>query len=108
MSVATIRKDDTVIVHSGANAGKTGKVLLVDRIKDRALVEGLNLVKKTLKKSQDNPQGGIVEKEASMAVSNLMNFCPNCKKGVRIGRRRDGDKALRFCKTSGCDHVFDA
>jgi large subunit ribosomal protein L24 len=107
MSISTIRKDDTVIVSSGANSGKTGKVLLVDRAKGRALVEGLNLVKKTLKKSQDNPQGGIVEKEAPLSVSSLMHYCPTCKKGVRIGRKRDGKKSRRYCRTDGCEHVFD-
>jgi large subunit ribosomal protein L24 len=97
-----------VIVKNGASAGKTGKVLLVDRLKNRVLVEGLNLCKKTLKKSQDNPQGGIVDKEAAMAVSNLMNYCPNCKKGVRVARRRDEKRAIRVCKTAGCDHAFDS
>ncbi len=108
MSVATIKKNDVVIVARGSSAGKTGKVLGVDRGKGRALVEGLNLVKKAIRKSQDNPQGGIVEKEASIALPNLRPYCPECKRGVRIRRRLDGDKRVRVCAGRGCKHVFDS
>jgi len=66
-----INKGDMVISIAGDDKGKTGKVLFVDAAKGRALVEGLNLVKKHLRKSQDNPQGGIVEKEATLDLSNL-------------------------------------
>ena len=66
-----IKKGDVVISIAGADKGKTGKVLHIDAPKGRALVEGINLVKKHLRKSQDNPQGGIVEKEASLNLSNL-------------------------------------
>ena len=98
-----IKKGDTVMVTAGVSAGKTGKVMQV--LTDRAIVEGLNLVKKTLRKSQDNPQGGIVEKENPIALSNLMLHCPECKKGVRTGALKDGDKRLRKCKT--CGHAFE-
>ncbi|MCE9614121.1 MAG: 50S ribosomal protein L24 [Lentisphaerae bacterium] len=107
MSVATIKKNDTVICTRGISAGKTGKVLAVDRTKGRALVEGLNLVKKALRKSQDNPQGGIVDKEASIALANVRPFCPECKRGVRLRRRLDGDRRVRVCSSAGCKHVFD-
>ena len=66
-----IKKGDMVIAVAGADKGKTGKVLQVEAAKGRALVEGVNFVKKHLRKSQDNPQGGIVEKEAPINVSNL-------------------------------------
>ena len=108
MSVATIKKNDTVIAVRGKSAGKTGKVLFVDRVKGRALVEGLNLVKKALRKSQDNPQGGFTDKEASIALPNLRPYCPTCKKGVRLRRRVDGDKRVRACVTKGCKHTFDS
>ena len=100
-----IRRNDTVMVCAGASAGKTGKVLQVIRGKGRALVEGANTVKKTLRKSQDNPQGGIVERENPIALSNLMLFCPQCKKGVRAGRVVDGEKKGRKCKS--CGHLFE-
>lgn len=107
MSVATIKKNDTVIVTRGISAGKTGKVLAVDRVKGRALVEGLNLVKKALRKSQENPQGGIVDKEASIALASVRPYCPECKRGVRLRRRLDGDRRVRVCAGAGCKHVFD-
>ena len=100
-----IQKDDTVVAISGAGAGKTGKVLQVLRAKNRALVEGLNQKKKTLRKSQDNPQGGIVDKEAPMELSNLLLYCPNCKKGVKVSRGKDGARTVRRCRV--CKHPFD-
>ena len=106
MSVCRIKKGDTVTVTKGADAGKTGKVLQVLPERGRALVEGLRLVKKTLRKTQDRPQGGIVDKEASIALPNLMPFCPACKKGVRISRVREGGRSVRKCRT--CQHAFEA
>jgi large subunit ribosomal protein L24 len=93
------------MVTAGVSAGKTGKVLQVIPATGRAVVEGLNLVKKTLRKTQETPQGGIVEKERAVALSNLMLFCSNCKKGVRTGHVRDGERRVRKCRT--CGHVFD-
>jgi len=107
MSVKAIRKNDTVIAISGTSAGKSGKVLHVDKVRGRVLVEGLNLVKKTLRKTEDSPQGGIVEKEAGIAASNLMLYCPECKRGVRVRRRKDGDRRIRACAAAGCSHVFE-
>lgn len=98
-----IKKGDTVVVTVGAAVGKTGKVMRVSA--GRAVVEGLNLVKKTLRKTQDNPQGGIAEKESPIEISNLMLYCPDCKKGVRTGAARDGDKRLRKCRA--CGHLFE-
>jgi large subunit ribosomal protein L24 len=105
MSVAGIKRNDTVVGISGVNKGKTGKVLHVFPKTGRAIVEGLNIVKKTLRKSQDNPQGGISEKEAPLRLSNLMLYCSTCKKGVRITRTRDGDRPIRKCRK--CGHSFD-
>ena len=105
MSVSKIRKNDTVMVTTGVSAGKTGKVLQVFPSRMRVVVEGVNLVKKNLRKSQDNPHGGIIEKEGSIAVSNLMLYCPECKKGVKAGRVREADKSVRRCKI--CGHVFE-
>jgi large subunit ribosomal protein L24 len=100
-----IKKNDTVVAISGADTGKTGKVLEVLPVRGRALVEGLNLRKKTLRKTQDTPQGGIVEKEALIALSNLMVFCPDCKKGVRVGGAVEDGSRVRKCKK--CGYAFD-
>ncbi len=105
MSIRKVRKNDMVIVISGSNAGKSGKVLQVIEEGKRAVVEGLNIVKKTIRKSQDKPEGGIIEKEAPIMVSKMMIFCPACKKGVRVSRVHDGGKAVRKCVV--CKHSFD-
>ena len=103
-----IRRNDVVVVRSGRmrGGGRTGKVLTVIRGKGRAIVEGMNLIKRHMRKTQDNPKGGIVEKEASLALSTLMLYCPQCKKGVRIGWVKDGDRKVRQCRR--CKHAFDA
>jgi large subunit ribosomal protein L24 len=108
-----IRRDDVVVAVSGKNAvadkaGKpvTGKVLQVNPDKGRAIVEGFNLMKRHMRKTQDNPKGGIVEKEMPMGVSKLMLFCPDCKKGVRVGVSRAEETRVRKCKQ--CGHAFDA
>jgi large subunit ribosomal protein L24 len=103
--VGRIKKNDTVILVAGDDAGKTGKVLQVLPVRGRAVVEGLNLVKKTLRKSQDNPQGGIAEKESSVELSNMMLYCTNCKKGVRTRNVLDGTDKARKCVA--CGHSFD-
>ena len=71
MSKAKIKKGDTVVVIAGDDKGKSGKVLEVSPEAGRVLVEGINTVKKHMRKSEDNPQGGIVEREAFMAISNV-------------------------------------
>jgi large subunit ribosomal protein L24 len=106
VSVQTIRKNDVVIATRGISAGKTGKVLQVLPSKGRAVVEGLNLVKKALRKSQDNPKGGIADKESSIALANLMQYCPQCKKGVRITRVREAESRGRKCRR--CGHAFES
>ena len=106
--VVHIRRNDIVIARAGtpASGGKTGKVLQVFPGRGRAIVEGLNYIHKTLRKSQDNPKGGIIQKEASISVSNLMLFCPHCKKGVRVSRvLNEQGKRLRKC--GKCGHQFD-
>lgn len=99
-----IKKNDVVVVTTGASAGKSGKVLEVNASAGRAFVEGLNLRKKALRKSQDNPQGGIIEKEASISTANLMLLCPKCKKGVRTRVSRESDQKTRLCRK--CGHSF--
>lgn len=103
-----IRRNDIVIAQKGAAAsgGKTGKVLQVFPGRGRVIVEGLNYIHKALRKSQDNPKGGIIKKEASLAASNLMLYCPHCKKGVRVSRvANEQGRRIRKCKK--CGHSFD-
>jgi len=101
MSVARIKKDDTVIVITGIFAGQTGKVLRVLPGKGKAFVEEINVVKKAVRRSQTTPQGGFVKREAPVDLSNLMPYDADKKKGTRITRERQGDQLVRRSKRSG-------
>jgi len=97
-----IKKGDTVVVITGNYRGQKGRVLEVIRKNDRAIVEGVNLVKKHTKPNAQNPQGGIVEQEASIHISNLMLVDPKSGERTRIGRRVDDEgKLIRYSKKSG-------
>jgi large subunit ribosomal protein L24 len=97
-----IKKGDTVLVITGNSKGQKGKVLEVNRDKDRAIVEGVNMVKKHTKPNSKNPQGGILEQEASIHVSNLMLADPKTGVKTRIGRKLNADgKLVRYSKKSG-------
>ena len=97
-----IKKGDTVYVNAGNYKGETGKVLSVDPSKDRAIVEGVNIVKKHTKPNAKNPQGGIVSQEAPIHVSNLQLIDPKSGKATRIGRRVN-ENGVKVCysKKSG-------
>ena len=101
MSVARIKKNDTAIAITGEYAGQTGKVLRVMAEKGLVVVQGLNLVKKAVRRSQTSPNGGFVDREAPLKLSNVMPYDPDKKKGVRISRVREGDKSVRKSKASG-------
>lgn len=79
-----IRKNDTVKVLSGKDRGKTGKVLQILRAEERAIVEGLNLVKRHMRRTQQNPQGGIVAREVPLHLAKLQPVCPRCNRAVRV------------------------
>jgi large subunit ribosomal protein L24 len=97
-----IKKGDTVVVIAGNYNGKEGKVLEVIRATEKAIVEGVNMVKKHTKPNAAHPQGGIIEKEAPIHISNLMNKDPKTGKPTRIGRRlNDKGKLVRYSKKSG-------
>ena len=96
-----IRRDDVVQVISGNERGAQGKVLTVDREKMRAVVEGVALRKIHVRRTQQNPKGGITEREASLNLSNLMLVCPKCKKATRIGRKQEAGRSVRVCKKCG-------
>lgn len=103
MSKLHIKKGDTVYVNAGECKGKTGKVLKVYVEKQRAIVEGLNMVSKSQKPNAKNPQGGIVKQEAPIHISNLNVVDPkDGKTPTRIGRRRNAEgKLVRYAKKSG-------
>ncbi len=97
-----IKKGDIVVVISGESKGQKGKVLEVVTEKQRAIVEGVNMVSKHTKPNADNPQGGIVKQEAQIHISNLMLVDPSSGKPSRIGRRlNDKGKLVRYSKKSG-------
>jgi large subunit ribosomal protein L24 len=97
-----IKKGDAVIVISGENKGQKGKVLEVLAEKQRAIVEGVNMVSKHTKPNAASPQGGIVKQEAPIHISNLLNVDPSSGKATRVGRRlNDKGKLVRYSKKSG-------
>ena len=102
MSKLHIKKGDTVYVNSGEDKGKTGRVLEVQVEKQRAIVEGVNMVSKSTKPNAANPQGGIVKKEAAIHISNLNPVDPKAGKPTRIGRKANAEgKLVRVSKKSG-------
>ena len=103
-----IRKDDSVVVIAGKDKGKTGRVIRTEPARRRVFVEGLNMVKRHTKPNpQRNVQGGIVEKEAALDLSNVMLWNPVTKKGDRVGFRTLADgRKVRFFKSN--KEVVDA
>ncbi len=97
-----IKVGDSVKVLSGNSRGQEGKILVIDKKKDRAVVDGLNMIKKHMKPSASNPQGGIVEKESGIHISNLMVVQNGT--ASRVGRKlNDAGKLVRYSKKSGED-----
>ncbi len=97
-----IRKGDMVVVISGDYSGSKGRILQVDRKSERAIVEGVNMMKKHTKPNTQHPQGGIVEKEAPVHISNLMLIDPKSGKPTRVGRKlNENGKLVRYSKKSG-------
>ncbi|MBJ6762964.1 50S ribosomal protein L24 [Corallococcus sp. H22C18031201] len=106
-----LKVGDTVQVISGSEAtektpaSKRGKVLKVDRDAGRVTVEGLRLVKRHMKKTPQSPEGGIIEKPGTIALSNVQVVCAKCDKPTRVGIRTEGESQKRFCKN--CDALID-
>lgn len=102
-----IRKDDQVLVISGDNNGKKGRVLKIFPEKDRVIVEGVNMIKRHMRPTQRNPQGGIVEKEGPVHTSNVMLVCPKCSTPTRVnfqirsGEGKASRHRTRICKNCG-------
>ncbi len=101
MSKFNIKKNDTVIVLTGEDKGKTGKVLKVLAEKQRVLVEGVNFVNKSAKPSAKNPQGGFEKIEAPIHISNVNLIDPKSGKATRISIKREGKNVVRIAKKSG-------
>jgi large subunit ribosomal protein L24 len=103
----SIRKNDNVVVLTGRDRGKKGRVLRVMPHKGRLIVEGVNFVKRhTRPNPQRNIKGGIVQREASLHASNVQIVCPECSAPTRVGRRRQDDGSrVRFCRK--CQGVID-
>ena len=95
-----IKKGDKVQVIAGANKGKTGEVSVIITDKNRAVVEGVNIVKKHMKPTNDNP-GGIVEMSAPIHISNLVLLDPKSNKPTRVGYKVENNKKVRYSKKSG-------
>jgi len=97
-----IKKGDTVYINTGEYKGEQGRVLEVIPKENKALVEGINIVSKHTKPNSDNPQGGIIKKEAPVHISNLMVVDPSSGEPTRIGRKKDkNEKLVRYSKKSG-------
>ncbi len=106
-SKCRIKKDDKVKVIAGKDKGKIGKVLKVNRKKNRVLVENVNMVKRHARPSAQNRQGGIIEGEATIHWSNLMLMCGKCMSPARIKMQRlENGKKVRAC--SKCDEIIDS
>jgi len=96
-----IKRDDTVIVVSGNHKGKTGKILKVLKDDNKVLVQGVNLVHKHIRRSQQNPQGGRIQKERPLDVSKVQLVDPKTNKPCRVGFRFENGTKVRYSKKSG-------
>ena len=102
MAKLHIKKGDTVKVIAGDDRGKEGRVLSVEASKNRAIVEGVNIITKATKPNAQHPQGGLIKKEAPINLSNIALIDPKSGKPTRIGIRKDEDgKKVRYSKKSG-------
>ncbi|MHB1660483.1 MAG: 50S ribosomal protein L24 [bacterium] len=99
-----LKKNDNVMVLAGKEKGKTGKILSVDREKNRAYIEKVNMIKRHIKPRSAQEPGGIIDKEASVNISNIGLYCPKCKKAVRFSIGTDDkQKKVRLCKKCGTE-----
>ena len=96
---ARLRKGDQVVVISGKDKGKTGKVKAILVENDKVIVEGINLIKRHTRPTPRNPQGGIVEKEAALHACKVMPVDPKTGKGTRVSFKTEGDKKIRVAKS---------
>jgi large subunit ribosomal protein L24 len=104
MAGLNVKKGDRVKVIAGKDKGKEGEILRALPAKGRVVVEKVNVVKKAMRPTQQNPQGGITSLEAPINASNVMLVCPSCKQPTRVGHRfKEDGKKVRTCKKCGKD-----
>ena len=96
-----IKKNDTVVVLSGASKGKKGKVMTAMPKENKVIVEGVSIATCHVKARKQNDVSGIIKRESPLRADTVQLSCPNCKKGVRVGFRMEGDKKVRYCKKCG-------
>ena len=97
-----LKKNDTVMVISGDEKGKKGRVLFIHAKERRIVIEGVNIIKKHMKPNRQYSQGGIIEKEASVHLSNVMLVCPKCANPTRVGNKvLENGKKIRECRQCG-------
>ena len=96
-----VKKGDTVQVITGKDKGQTGKVISVMPEEGKVVVEKVNMVSRHVKARKQGDESGIIQKEAPLYASKVMLFCPKCNRGVRSGRKVEGDKKVRVCKRCG-------
>ena len=98
-----VKKGDTVIVLSGKDKGKQGKVLGTVPSEAKVVVEGINMVTCHIKPRKQGEEGGIVKRETPIRSCKVALFCEKCNKGVRVGYKMDGDKKVRICRKCGAE-----
>jgi len=103
MNSLKIKKNDTVVVLSGKDKGKQGKVLGTVPSEGKVVVEGCNMVTCHIKPRKQGEQGGILQKEAPIYACKVQKVCPKCNKPTRIGHKVEGDKKVRICKKCGAE-----
>ena len=101
-----IRKDDTVVVITGSDKGKQGKVLVADPKNGKVIVEGVSVASCHVKPRKQDEEGGIIKKETPIYVSKVMLVCPKCNKPTRVGHKGAGKTKVRVCKNEGCGAEF--
>ena len=100
-----IKKDDKVVVLSGKDKGKEGKVLIADPKAGKVVVEGVNVATKHQKAQKQGQEGGIIKVETPIYVSKVALVCPKCGKATRVAHKFVGDKKVRVCKKCGAEEI---
>ena len=103
MNKMSIKKDDVVVVLSGKDKGKQGKVLEAMPKTGKVVVEGINIVTRHMKPRRQGEEGGIMKREAAIAACKVQVVCPKCSKGTRVAHKIEGDKKVRVCKHCGAE-----
>ena len=98
-----VKTNDTVVILTGKDKGKQGKVLAVSPKEGKVIVEGLNMVKKHVKPRRQGETGGIVDAESAIYACKVMPVCPKCNKATRVAHKIEGDKKVRVCKHCGAE-----